>query len=143
MCVKNSVHRGGLQAHTLGGEVRGSGQGGLQAHTQRGGWGSGQGGCLQAHTWGKVGGSGWGGRSPGPYLGGLQACTWGDLQAHTQGVPRPTPGGSSGPPAGGVSQHALRPLTADGYCCGRYAFYWNAFLFTLVYGVALFRLYVT
>ena len=32
-----------------------------------------------------------------------------------------------------VSQHALRqtppPLLADGYCCGRYASYWNAFLY--------------
>ena len=50
-----------------------------------------------------------------------------------RGVSRPTPGGSPGPHpggGGGVSQHALRqtPL-ADGYCCGRYASYWNTFLF--------------
>ena len=33
-----------------------------------------------------------------------------------------------------VSQHALRqtPPRADGYCCGRYASYWNAFLFVCV-----------
>ena len=86
---------------------------GLQAHTQVGGWrvwpGGGVGG-LKAHTQGV----GWGvwprGRgSPGP---------------HPGGVSRPTLGG-------GVSQHALRqtPQSADGYCCGRYASYWNAFLF--------------
>ena len=47
----------------------------------------------------------------------------GDVQAQSQGVSRTRPGG--------VSQHALRqtPLTVDGYCCGRYASCWNAFLF--------------
>ena len=53
--------------------------------------------------------------SPGPHLGGLQAHTW--------GISRPTPRGGS--------QHALRqkpPLPTVGYCCGRYASYWNAFL---------------
>ena len=49
------------------------------------------------------------------------------------------PGGCPGPGLGGVqaqggcvSQHALRqtpPPPADGYCCGRYASYWNALLF--------------
>ena len=73
---------------------------------------------------GELEGSGHGG-SPGPHLGGLSRSTlrWspgpdlggGVCQAHTQG---------------GVSQHALRQTTpADGYCCGRYASYWNAFLF--------------
>ena len=44
-------------------------------------------------------------------------------------VSRPRPGGSPG--TGGVSQHALRqkPPPADGYCCGRYVSYSNAFLF--------------
>ena len=39
-------------------------------------------------------------------------------------------GGCPGPgPGGGVSQHALRQTPpADGYCCGRYASYWNVFL---------------
>ena len=58
--------------------------------------------------------------------GGLQAHTEGGLQAHTQ------EGGLQAHTQGGVSQRALRhtPLpTADGYCCGRYASYWNAFLF--------------
>ena len=44
------------------------------------------------------------------------------------GVSRPTPGGSPGPHSG-VSQHALRQTPpADGYCCRRYASFWNAFL---------------
>ena len=49
----------------------------------------------------------------------------GGLQAHTgvQGGLRPTP-------KGGVSQHAVRQAP-DGYCCGRYTSYWNAFLFRL------------
>ena len=39
------------------------------------------------------------------------------------GVTRPTPRG------GCVSQHALTQTPPpDGYCCGRYASYWNAFL---------------
>ena len=88
-------------------------------------------------------------RSPSPHpVGKLRGLAWGgDLQAHTQGgvrglpggVSRPTleGGGSPGPHLGGVSkphqrgvsQHALRqtPLP-DGYYCGRYASYWNAFL---------------
>ena len=59
---------------------------------------------------GEVDGSGRGGC--------LQAHTWGSLQAHTPGgcVPACT--------------EADTPQ-ADGYCCGRYASYWNAFLFTI------------
>ena len=58
---------------------------------------------------------------------------------HTQGVSRPTPGGSPGPHPGGVSRptprgypsmHWGRPPQADSYCCGWYASYWNAFLFS-------------
>ena len=44
-------------------------------------------------------------------------------------VSSPRPGGAG--PGGCLSQHALRetpPPPADGYCCGRYASYWNAFL---------------
>ena len=38
-------------------------------------------------------------------------------------------GGVQAQAQGGVSQHAFRQTPpADGYCCGRYAFYWNAFL---------------
>ena len=53
--------------------------------------------------------------------GGVSRPRPGGFQA--QGVSRPRPGGC-------VSQHALRqtPPPADGYCCGRYASYWNAFL---------------
>ena len=41
---------------------------------------------------------------------------------HPGEVSRPTPRGC-------VSQHALRQTPPDGYCCGWYASYWNAFLF--------------
>ena len=53
------------------------------------------------------------------------------LRGLAWGVSRPTPRGVSRPTPGGVSQHAPRqtPHPADGYCCGRYASYWNAFLF--------------
>ena len=63
----------------------------------------------------------WGG-SPGPHLGGEGWGAW-------LGGSRPTPGGSR--PRRGVSQHALWQTLppADGYCCGQYTSYWNAFLF--------------
>ena len=64
-------------------------------------------GVLQAHT---HGGS-WGGSGQG----GLQAHTWG------RGVSRPTPGGSI--PA------CTEADPPNSYGCGRYASYWNAFLF--------------
>ena len=48
--------------------------------------------------------------------GGLQAHTWGDLQAHTRG---------NACSKGGVE------TPHDGYCCGRYASYSNAFLLTV------------
>ena len=47
------------------------------------------------------------------------------------GVSRPMPGGvwCPGSALRGVSQHALRQTPpADGYYCGQYASYWNAFL---------------
>ena len=105
-CVKNSVHGAGVVSQyalqvsrpTTRVEVEGSGLGGSPG----------------PHPGGSVGGSG---------LGGLQAHTqgggWG---VWSSGVSKPTPGG--------VSQHTLRqtPPKADGYCCGRYASYWNAFL---------------
>ena len=85
-------------------------QGGLQAHTQGETWGVWPGG-LQAHTWGC-----------------LQAHTWGGLQAHTQG------GGLQAHTQGVYpSMHWGRPPPPDGYCCRRYASYWNAFLFRDVF----------
>ena len=67
---------------------------------------------------GGVEGSGLGGVSKPTPWGGLQAHTLGGLQAHAWGrVSRPTPGGCI-------------PDPPDGYCCGWYASYWNAFLFT-------------
>ena len=59
------------------------------------------------------------GEDEGPNLGGSQGPHLGGLQAHTRG----------GIPA---CTEADIP-TADGYCCGRYASYWNAFLFTLIW----------
>ena len=59
-----------------------------------------------------------------------QGCAWsqgGPGLGGARGVSGP--GGVPGP-GGVVSQHALTqtPPPADGYCCGRYASYWNAFL---------------
>ena len=87
---------------------------------------------LQAHTRrGVVEGSGLG-ASPGPHKGGkLRGLAWGGgLQAHTQGGEVEGSGlGGLQAHTQGVSQHALRQTTpADGYCCGWYASYWNAFL---------------
>ena len=74
------------------------------------------GGGSRPTAGGEVGGSGWGVSRP--TLGGVQAYTQGGVQAHTEG--------------GGVSQHALRQTPpADGYCCRRYASYWNAFLLSI------------
>ena len=60
----------------------------------------------------------------GSLAGGYPGPHWGG------GVPGPGPGSVSRPrPGGGVSQHALKQTSpVDGYCCGRYASYWNAFL---------------
>ena len=68
------------------------------------------------------------GGSSGPHLGGLllgglRVCSWGGGGL----LPR---GGCLVPGGGAWSQGVVwRP--PDGYCCGRYAFYWNAFLFHL------------
>ena len=64
--------------------------------------------------------------------GGLQAHTWGGrLRGLAGGSPVPHPGGSPGPHRrGSVSQHALRQTaTRDSFSYGRYASYWNVFLF--------------
>ena len=89
---------------------------GLQVHTQGGGWGVWLGGGLQVHTqaggWGVWLLGGW----PGPRPGGkLRGLAFG-------GVTRPTPMGCI--PACTEAE----PPPADGFCCGRYASYWNAFL---------------
>ena len=134
--VSHYVFRGRVSRPTPGGVVSGPHPEvsrptprGIQAHTQEG---------LKAHTQGSPGphlggsqGSHPGGSpgphpgrvspgphpvgSPGPHPGGLQAHTQEGLQAHT-------PGGSPGPACTGADP-------PDGHCCGRYASYWNAFLF--------------
>ena len=83
---------------------------------------------------GKLRGLAWGG-SPGPHregedegsgLEGFQANTWRD-------VFRPTPGGGGSRPTPAWCIPACteaEPPLADSYCCGQYAFYWNAFLLT-------------
>ena len=83
---------------------------GFQAHTQGGSWGVWPWGISRPTPKGEVDGSG---------LCGLQAHTWG----WEWGVSRPTPGGCI--PA------CTEADPSDGYCCGWYASYWNAFLFTL------------
>ena len=59
--------------------------------------------CLSVHGWGV----------------GIPACTEAD------------PPGADTPPGADIPPGADTPLGRDGYCCGRYATYWNAFLFAL------------
>ena len=72
--------------------------------------GSGLGGSPGPHPGGKLRGLAhtWG--SPGPHPGSLQVHTWGGIPACTE---------ADTPPA-------------DGYCCVRYASYWNAFFFECI-----------
>ena len=65
---------------------------------------------------GEVEGSGLGEGSPGPHWGGVRWIS-----------PGPHRGGR-----GGFLQAQPPPPTPDGYCCGRYASYWNAFLLSFV-----------
>ena len=95
----------------------------------RGDWGglAGGGGVSSPIPRGEVERSGRGGGYPGPYRGGgrLRGLAGGGLQTQAQGglQTQACRGG------GCVSQHALRQIPpADGYCCGRYASYWNVFL---------------
>ena len=68
-----------------------------------------EGDLFQVHTQGgSWGGSGWGG-----------VCSWGWGWCLVQGVPAP----------GGCLLRGLWRAPRDGYYCGRYASYWNAFLF--------------
>ena len=106
-CVKNSVERGGGIPACLAGDIPACLAGEIPA-------------CL--------------------------ASLQGVLQTHAggRGVSRPTPGEGKfpGPYLGGVSRPTPReggwcipacteanPSLTDGYCCGRYASYWNAFLY--------------
>ena len=83
------------------------------------------GGCPGPHPGGKLRGLARGGLQA-HTQGGLQAHTWEGLQAHTWwGVYRPTPGGCI--PA--CTEADTPPPPVDGYCHGRYASYWNAFLY--------------
>ena len=76
--------------------------------------GSGQGGSPGPHPRGKSPGgiSTPGGVSPGPHLGGLLCGQWGVYSR------------------GSLLSGVWRP-PCDSYCCGRYASYWNAFLYKL------------
>ena len=102
---------------------------GFQALTQGGSW-EGSGGSTGPQSRGKL-------RRIWP--GGLQVHTQGGswrgsgrgrgcLQAHIQGVSRPTPRGVPAP-EGGLCSRGDVEIPRDGYCCDRYASYWNAFLF--------------
>ena len=106
-CVKNSVH-GVVSRPTPGGEVgRGLG-GGVSSSPHRGG-------------------------RFGSMAGGVSRPTPGGSPGHTQGgSPGPHPGRCQGPGLGeciSACTEADPSPPANGYCCGRYASYWNAFLF--------------
>ena len=105
--------------------------------------------CHSVHSGeGEVEGSSWGEVSRPTLRGRLKGLAWGVSRPTPGGrlrglvgggVSRPTPrgvsrGGLQAHTWGCVSQHALRqipPPPADGYCCGRYASYWNAVLFVI------------
>ena len=55
---------------------------------------------------------------------------WGDAWSGAVPGPREVPGSRRG---WYPSMHCGRPPRRDGYCCGRYASYWNAFLFLLYF----------
>ena len=126
MYVKNSVHRwgGGVSRPTPGGRLRGLVRGGISRPTPRGevegsGWG---GGGLQAHTQGRS--WVWLGGSPGPHPGGR-------LRGLARGSPGHTQGGVPAQARGGIPAWTEADPPPDGYCCRRYASYWNAFLLDL------------
>ena len=94
---------------------------GLQAHTQ-GGCGGGSGPGPQPR-------GSWGGSGPGPH-------PRGKLREICPGGLVPSLGGCLVPGAlvlgGAWSKWCLVEMPLDGYCCGQYASYLNAFLFALV-----------
>ena len=58
----------------------------------------------------------------------------GELRGLAWGVSSPTPGGVSRPtPWGRGIPACTEAETSHGYCCGRYASYWNAFLFAIAW----------
>ena len=89
----------------------GSGPGGVSRPTPKG---EVEGDQVQAHTRG----GNWGGSGPDPHP-----------RGKLRGIrSRPTPKGE----IEGDQVQAPHP-TPDGYCCGRYASYWNAFLFGIIF----------
>ena len=92
--------------------------------------GSGWGGVSRPRSRVEVGGSGWRVSRPTP---GEVVCP-----GPHQGGPRPTPGWGSRlrsrgciPACTEADTPPPTPPPADGYCCGQYASYWNAFFFCL------------
>ena len=68
---------------------------------------------------------------PGP---GRGVCPRGCQGPGPRGLSRPRPRGCPGPgPEGGCIPACTE--AADGYCCGRYASYWNVFLFLFLSGL--------
>ena len=103
-CVKNSVHRGVVQAQAQGGLPRG--------------------GCPDPDPGGGIYPGGMSRPRP-------RGCLPMGCLGTGSGGSRPRHVGGPGPgPEGGVSQDALRQTPpADDHCCRRYASYWNTFLF--------------
>ena len=66
-------------------------------------------------------------------------CSQGGSTSVHAGIPTPpqsrppqgpgTPSPRAGTPGADTPRDQAPPPAADGYCCGRYASYWNAFLF--------------
>ena len=78
----------------------------------------------------------WGGAIPACIADGIPACLAAGGSAPGGSAPRgPAPGGGLLPGSMPAPGRCLLPRgvetlpKADGYCCGRYASYWNAFLF--------------
>ena len=127
-CVKNSVHRVGVggvvSQHTL--QV-------VSQHALQVSGGVVSQHALQVsspHPRGKLRGLAWGVSRPTP-RGEVEGSGLGEvLRPTSRGVSRSTPRGVSRPTPGGYpSMHWGRHTPADGYCCGWYTSYWNAFLF--------------
>ena len=90
---------------------------------------------LCFYTFLSVHGGGWGGLQAHTQWG-LRGLAWGGLQAHTQGEVEGSGWGVSRPkPEGGCIPSCTEdPLpSADSYCCGQYASYWNAFLYLIYF----------